>query len=481
MRPSGNRQQRLGHVRFQCAAALALATALANRVLAGASARTSARRPTQLLSVPNYYFTKQDWTRISPRHRLEQVLITVAQRCCGLNLLHPNEQTVGNLGAMIAAAYYPVRNPDPTTLKGLVRDIKLALQRLRPATTGPVNEGLPHLERYPLHPQQCPQEIWDSAYPDADDPPIQVELSNLGRIQRLMVGCLRSRDVRSPTSSGIDALVGLLQHGRLAQDQTIALPGGHQLQLTNPNTSGAPTGTDGMSSIAARASRTQQLQLGNGDPGSLQRGNQTSRTEETPEQWRAPLWDSPQLASVLNIGSVNTGTTPPALADGNAEEADVVEQLEKQAVAGRGGVLMLRPAGAGSDVKKFRIKGKQPSIEVSASVRPHVMKGKPNKKSGGKGKGQSSIKARPAAAVQKARRTATVQSVTLRMANPPVPKNEMGVTYYYKGGKIQVSLGKQGYRVFTRRNDIVDKLVKWDRFPNQLTAWKTALSMCAPR
>ena len=95
--------------------------------------------------------------------------------------------------------------------------------------------------------------------------------------------------------------------------------------------------------------------------------------------------------------------------------------------------------------------------------------------------GQSSVNVRPAAAVQKARRTATVQSVTLRMANPPVPKNEMGVTYYYKGGKIQVSLGKQGYRVFTRRNDIVDKLVKWDRFPNQLTAWKTALSMCAPR
>ena len=117
----------------------------------------------------------------------------------------------------------------------------------------------------------------------------------------------------------------------------------------------------------------------------------------------------------------------------------------------------------------------------SASVRPHVMKGKPNKKSGGKGKGQISIKARPVAAVQKARRIATVQSVTLKMAKPPVPQNEMGVTYYYKGGKIQVSLGKQGYRVFTRATDIVDKLVKWDRYPNQLASWKVALSMCAPR
>ncbi|MDA8584064.1 hypothetical protein N9L68_07505 [bacterium] len=218
----------------------ALAGAVAGRVLAGATARTSARKPTQLLSVPNYYFTKTDWARITPRHRLEQVIITVAQRCCGLNLLHPNEQTFGSLGAMIAAAYYPVQDPDPTTLRGLVRDIKAALQRLRPPATGLGTQGLSHIERYPLHPQQCPQEIWSSACPDVDDPPIQVELNNLGRVQRLMVGCLRSRDARSPASSGIDALVGLLQHGRLAPDQTIALPGGHMLQLTNPNTTGAP-------------------------------------------------------------------------------------------------------------------------------------------------------------------------------------------------------------------------------------------------
>ncbi|MDA8584063.1 hypothetical protein N9L68_07500 [bacterium] len=146
----------------------------------------------------------------------------------------------------------------------------------------------------------------------------------------------------------------------------------------------------------------------------------------TPQHSRAPLRDSPRLASVLNIGSINTVGTPPPLADGSAEDADVVEQLEKQAAAGRGGVVMLKPAGAGSDVCKRRIRGKKHPVEGLASVEPHVMKGKPNKKSKGKGKGNTSIKVRPAAAVQKARPTATVQSVTLKMAKPSVPKNEMG-------------------------------------------------------
>ena len=49
----------------------AIAQALASRVLAGATLRTTARRANQLLAVPNYYFTKNDWTRIKPRHRLE--------------------------------------------------------------------------------------------------------------------------------------------------------------------------------------------------------------------------------------------------------------------------------------------------------------------------------------------------------------------------------------------------------------------------
>ena len=216
----------------------ALAQALASRVLAGATLRTTARRANQLLAVPNYYFTKNDWTRINPRHRLEQVILTVVQRCYGLNLLHPSEQTIGNLGAMIVAAYYPVQDPDPSTLRALVRDIKVALQRLRPAAgASPTEQQLPHIDRYPLHPQQCPQEIWSSAYPDVDDPPVQVELSNLGRVQRLMVGCLRSREparVPSPEQSGINALVNLLQQGRHSPDSTIALPGGAQAEPHEP-------------------------------------------------------------------------------------------------------------------------------------------------------------------------------------------------------------------------------------------------------
>ena len=111
---------------------------------------------------------------------------------------------------------------------------------------------------------------------------------------------------------------------------------------------------------------------------------------------------------------------------------------------------MLRPAAADPDTCKRRLRVWTPTVKEGMGEKKKAKKSggkdKSVKKSDGKGTsgkqskskgenrevgGSGSIKVRPAAAVQ---------SITLTMAKPPVPQNQMGITYYYKGGKIQVTL-----------------------------------------
>ena len=40
-----------------------------------------------------------------------------------------------------------------------------------------------------------------------------------------------------------------------------------------------------------------------------------------------------------------------------------------------------------------------------------------------------------------------------------------------------MSVLKRGYRVFKHKTDIVDKLVRWDKFANRHTAWNAALDI----
>ena len=53
----------------------------------------------------------------------------------------------------------------------------------------------------------------------------------------------------------------------------------------------------------------------------------------------------------------------------------------------------------------------------------------------------------------------------------------MGTSVEYNGGKVKISIGNQGYRVFQRATDRVDRLVKWERFRSTREAWHAALDL----
>ena len=144
---------------------------------------------------------------------------------------------------------------------------------------------------------------------------------------------------------------------------------------------------------------------------------------------------------------------------------------------------MLRPAAARSKAKLKKHVADGGGHEVSppsegASKKPASKDTPPVTPKKFRISGKKAVVATPPSATR--RPAAAVQKVALKSAMPSPPPKKMGTTYYHKGGKIQISLGKKGYRVFTHTTDIVDKLVKWDRYPSQLAAWKAALAMCAP-
>jgi len=82
------------------------------------------------------------------------------------------------------------------------------------------------------------------------------------------------------------------------------------------------------------------------------------------------------------------------------------------------------------------------------------------------------------------KRPATADSVMKRPAaaaaaarKPRMPKLEMGTTVKYAGGKINVSLGKEAFRVFLHENDVVDKLVRWSKYGGAASAWEASLKL----
>ena len=58
---------------------------------------------------------------------------------------------------------------------------------------------------------------------------------------------------------------------------------------------------------------------------------------------------------------------------------------------------------------------------------------------------------------------------------PCMPSNVMGTTVLYNGGKVNVSMAKEGYRVFKNQVDRVDKLFRWSHYASKGAAWSAAL------
>ena len=147
------------------------------------------------------------------------------------------------------------------------------------------------------------------------------------------------------------------------------------------------------------------------------------------------------------------GAAAPRPAEGIAT---TVAELEQQAAAVTGAAKMKRPAAA--DARKRPAACDGPEAEESddrpAAKRPRAQQ----------------VLQHPVAMKRPAAAKAAV-------GRPRVPPSTMGTSVEYNGGKAQISISKQGYRVFQRATERVDRLVKWERFRSTREAWHAALDL----
>ena len=481
--------------RFSDDSKRAIAAAVAQRAMANAAGNVvnMQRHATQTFRNVTDFFTKKDWDTFSDKTKSigQKVNCLVDRLGAGLNIMHPSEQSIRNIIAPLAAAHWSSTDPTPQQMLALVHEIKQTLQQVR---VSGANNHLPYITIYPLSPTALPQALYNNAY-DADDPPIQKDIPRLAEMSRRVVLRTSNRMLIQQEQSTalqvggqqsvpniVQQLLNLVQGagGRLQRQrstnniglQLFTSPRGTQRRALLDGSSGSPLGDggDGAPPLQDSAAAAADGEAEDPPSGALPAASSGQAPRVRFQHEHPPPKSSEQhvdkrSSAAMSVDELETQAAAaqlakkPAKADAEAEPAADDEELEDEdeeeecdddeeeadddAPSDDGKLKPLkRPAGAKA--------GKAAALP-STMVRKKPVASKPG------------VLKRPSAAGATGR--------------PKMPPNALGTTVLYQGGKVNVSPKKGGFRVFLKSTDVVDKLVRYDKYDTRLKAWQAALDM----
>ena len=161
-------------------AAITSARALHSTAQAAAAASDKARM--QTISEPRGIFTKRDWDIIddpsSPEDRRIQRSV---DRLRLMGMVNPHERpTLKNLVSLLAACFYKESPCTQTDVYRIVTTLRHGLHMARPQVHPQTNR----LQTFPEDPRHWPADVFQLAYPEADDPPIWVDFPRYAEFQR---------------------------------------------------------------------------------------------------------------------------------------------------------------------------------------------------------------------------------------------------------------------------------------------------------
>ena len=105
---------------------------------------------------------------------LSEVEVTVTNRCSGVGLVAPSEQTIKHLAAVVCASFWPISIPSATETHAIVGRLKESLRMSPTAIRG--------MLEYPEFPANLPNSIKAVAYKPGDQPVVR----SLGRYSLML-------------------------------------------------------------------------------------------------------------------------------------------------------------------------------------------------------------------------------------------------------------------------------------------------------
>ena len=414
-----------------------LGTALGVAAIAASSGACpfDVNHQSQYMSHPQNYPEADVWDVVSsPDTSLHSKTQAMADCYVSKGLIHPNEKTVKTIAALLASSHWHSGSPTGAARHDLVLNLK---QWFKAQRVG--REPTPYIRVFPVEPTHLSN--YAQLY-DVDKPPKSCTPIGFMREHAQMVMRSTNKQVRSST--------GIHQPGQSVNHLHAAAPQGNPLEIlatfmTQMISGNAPGRDD--SPLHLKFNRREPHH--NALP-RLGRGNSLSSGSDLDAPSEAAIVVAPCLPS----SAPPAGPPPAPLPDDpppppafppvpTTDPKHAVGVLEygasiEKAMAARAA------AGAGALLKK------KPAAKTSATA--HVKKADT-----AKGVAKHSAKAHA--------------KKDDKVGRPPVMRTR-GTTYY-NAGKVHFSEIKQGYRVFKKAGDRVDKVFKWQ--PTMAAGWKRAL------
>lgn len=420
----------VNHSRFSTVSKTAIAGVITQRAMDTVARVVNVRRNCQQFLAPCQFMTSEDWGIFDDTTKSQAQKVT----CLGLRykllrVTNLSEQSIRHATAILASAIWPDTIPTPTMMLSLAHDIKTMVVANR------TSQMSSHIDVYPDDPHDLPADVFAAAY--ADSPPLFREPLRYGEMLRRVV--LRSSNRQLASTVPLSPSSPQLQRGgsqaSLMQSLIHMLQGSQPnaepiIRLLPPRQRGSPVGgmihalQDGLVGLA-------------GEHVALP-GIAAATPELASNGQAADSSHMPRLAAPVEA-TITPPTMPEPLTALNGNDVSLVDEMERAAadVTSASGIAK-RPATAEPLQPAKGVRAKRPA--AAEPLHP--------------------AKKRPAAACA---------------GRPKVPPSEMGTTVMYNGGKIHVSVGKSGYRVFVRDTDRVDQLVKWANYKSKALAWSAAL------
>ena len=403
-------------------------TALAEQALRGVAQRGVLRRSTQSLLYPLNYMTRSDWQVFNDRNQTQAQLVAImGARLKKLRVSNPTEATIRNASAVLACMLWPEVDPQPQATLALATDLKQWI-KLAGALDGV------RLETYPPDPTILPRPLFTAAY--EDEAPVRVTLSRYLEMTRRIVMRTSHSSVAGRRGENTNAVQALMDLIGLQSPRPSPSPSFLTLTRSPPSSTSIP--------------HLQSLQIPDAQPASLPSTGGVPALLDLPRA--SPRVDTRRRISRKQPASVVE--TQFASVANNAPTLEAIEGMARSIYAGKKGAQDKKNGKAATEAKET-------SAKKTAKTKP---------------KKTTQVKTAPKVKIEKAS-AATQPMKKFKGDRPSPPPSRMGTTVLYRGGKVNVSLLKGGYRVFKDKGDRVDKLVRWANLSSRKAAWAAALDI----
>ena len=149
--------------------------------LAGTSQGVLISAKPQYLEDINNYFTEAEWSLLeNSTSSYQSKLQVVVDRLVSLQLVSLHEQTVKYAVALLLAVHFGQNWPSYQSVYTMVNDFKKCFG-------ASVKNGLCKLVRYPVQPSMLARDMYETAYPNPDQPPVCKAIERLKMIATLHI------------------------------------------------------------------------------------------------------------------------------------------------------------------------------------------------------------------------------------------------------------------------------------------------------